>query len=486
MLFNSYVFILFFMPVTLIGYYLLNHYEHEKMAHIFLIGASWFFYAYFHVNYLFILLGSILFNYFIVIAMKRSGSALWKRTALWLGIAGNIGLIFYYKYFAFFLENMNSLFSVSIPVKNILMPLGISFFTFQQISYLIDSYRGETINYSFVDYVLFVSFFPQLVAGPIVTHSEIIPMFHEKSRKKISQEELAKGIFFFSAGLFKKVIIADTLGIGADWGFASPLELSGADTLLVSLMYTLQIYFDFSGYCDMAYGIAKMFHLDLPVNFNSPYKAVSIADFWKRWHMSLTRFLTKYVYIPLGGNRKGACRTYINIFLVFLISGIWHGAAWTYILWGILHGVAQCLYRFFRKIWDRVPKILACCATFIYLDVTFIMFRAASVSDAMSMFKNIFAWKAGQISERLFQCFDTVELSYLRDHLGFWQRACDSLPGLHMWLVLGMACCIVFFARNLYEREFCPNVKNALGCIVMLIWSILSLSGLSAFLYFNF
>ncbi|MCX4305213.1 MAG: MBOAT family protein [Acetatifactor sp.] len=487
MLFNSYVFILFFLPLTLVLYYGLNRRAHFELAKIALILMSIWFYAYFHWSYVFILLASILANYALSVWMLRKAQgSRFRRGLLTAGIVLNLSVIAYYKYLDFFIGNINYVFGRQIPFLNILMPLGISFFTFQQISWLVDSYRGETGPQSFTDYGLFVVFFPQLVAGPIVSCHEMVPQFSEPERKKFSHGEMARGIYLFSVGLFKKVILADTLGAGADWGFAAPGSLSCADTILVALIYTLQLYFDFSGYCDMACGIAAMFHLELPINFNSPYKAVSVADFWNRWHMSLTRFLTKYVYIPLGGSRGGRGRTFCNIFIVFLLSGLWHGASWTYILWGILHGTAQVLYRVFAKIWDRVPKVISWAATFLFLTLSWIVFRAESVADALVMFRNIFTGRTGGISSGLLQCFDVLEFTYLEEHIGFLGNIVNRIPSLHLWILVAVSLGIVLFGKNCYEKKFTPTLSKALGCIVMLTWSVLSLSGLSSFLYFNF
>lgn len=487
MLFNSYVFILVFLPLALILYYGLNRRAHFELAKITLILMSIWFYAYFHWSYVFILLASILANYALSVWMLRKAQgSRFRRGLLTAGIVLNLSVIAYYKYLDFFIGNINYFFGGQIPFLNILMPLGISFFTFQQISWLVDSYRGETGPQSFTDYALFVVFFPQLVAGPIVSFHEMMPQFSEPARKKFSHGEMARGIFLFSVGLFKKVILADTLGAGADWGFAAPESLSCADTILVALIYTFQLYFDFSGYCDMACGIAAMFHLELPINFNSPYKAVSVADFWNRWHTSLTRFLTKYVYIPLGGSRGGRGRTFCNIFIVFFLSGLWHGASWTYILWGILHGTAQVLYRVFAKIWDRVPKVISWAATFLFLTLSLIVFRAESVGDALVMFRNIFTGRTGGISSGLLQCFDVLEFTYPEEHIGFLGSIVNRIPSLHLWILVAVSLGIVLFGKNCYEKRFTPTLPKALGCIVMLTWSVLSLSGLSSFLYFNF
>ena len=233
--------------------------------------------------------------------------------------------------------------------------MGISFFTFQQVSYLVDSYRTqETRDYGFIEYTLFVLFFPQLIAGPIVLHKEMIPQFRNEHNRIFNSENFSRGMYIFAIGLFKKVLIADTFSQAVAIGYNNVENLSSLEALLVSFSYTFQIYFDFSGYCDMAIGISSMFNINLPQNFNSPYKSTSIIDFWNRWHMSLTRFLREYVYFPLGGSRKGKVRTYVNVMIVFLVSGIWHGANWTFIVWGIMHGVAQCLNRMFKNIWAKL------------------------------------------------------------------------------------------------------------------------------------
>ncbi len=269
----------------------------------------------------------------------------------------NIAVIFYFKYYDFFLENVNILFNRSFELKNIVLPLGISFFTFQQVSYLVDSYKGETKDYAFDEYMLFVSYFPQLIAGPIVLHGEVIPQFRSRKRRKFIPQNFSKGMYIFALGLFKKIILADTLGTAVTYGFGTIDTPGSLEALIVSVSYTFQLYFDFSGYCDMAIGIGSMFNIELPQNYNSPYKATSITEFWDRWHMSLTRFLKSYIYIPLGGNRKGKLRTYLNIMIVYLASGIWHGANWTFVLWGRLQGLFSCLNRVFKNTWKKWGKL---------------------------------------------------------------------------------------------------------------------------------
>lgn len=362
MLFNSYIFILFFLPFTLLGYYGLNYLKRYRIANLFLIGMSLGFYGYFNYKYLFIICGSILINYLLsrgILSLRNRQCA--GKVLMVFGICIDAAVIFYFKYYDFFLENINAVFGKSFALKNILLPLGISFFTFQQISYLVDSYRGETKEYRFDEYALFVSFFPQLIAGPIVLHGEMIPQFKNLNNRRLIPPNFSKGMYLFALGLFKKVLIADTFGKAVALGFGDIGALSSMEAWIVSLSYTFQIYFDFSGYCDMAIGIGHLFNVELPANFNSPYKSSSITEFWGRWHMSLTRFLRTYIYIPLGGNRKGMARTCLNVMIVYLVSGIWHGANWTFVLWGLLHGALCCLNRFFAKSWDKLGVVMRWC-----------------------------------------------------------------------------------------------------------------------------
>ncbi|MCM1100865.1 MAG: MBOAT family protein [Clostridium sp.] len=486
MLFNSYIFILFFLPLALALYFGLNGLGRETGAKWALIGMSLWFYAYFHISYLPLILGSLLFNFPLSrLIGGRSGQRSGK-ILLATGIAANLGIIFYYKYFNFFLESSNAWFGTDFAMRKILMPLGISFFTFQQISWLVDSYRMETADCRPVDYALYITFFPQLVAGPIVLHDEMIPQFGDKSLKRLDQDRLAAGIRLFAIGLFKKVLIADTLGRGADWGFANPQVLTAPDVAVVSILYTLQLYFDFSGYCDMACGIAGMFGFELPLNFNSPYKAVSIQDFWKRWHMTLTRFLRKYLYFPLGGSRKGTVRTWINILIVFTVSGIWHGAGWTFILWGLIHGIASVLYRIFKCVWDRLPRSVGWLATFVFVDLTWILFRADSLESAAVLYGKLLAPWDWSLNGALLSQFDLLEFTYVEEHVAALGALAARLPFMHMALILAVALSVALIPRNCHEKKFVPGAVNAVGSIVMLVWSIMSLSGLTTFLYFNF
>lgn len=484
MLFNSYLFILAFLPITLIGYYGLHKAEMHNMAKLELILGSFVFYAYNNVYYVVLLAFSILFNWCMSRLIQNSKEKRGKKIFLIIGLCVDIGLLLYFKYFNFFISNANLLFKSNFIYRNIILPLGISFFTFQQISYLVDTYREDTTDYNFLEYAAFISFFPQLVAGPIVLHSELIPQFREKENWKFSHEYFAEGLYIFSLGLLKKVIIADTLGKAVTWGWTNIDYLTAMEIVVVMISYTFQIYFDFSGYCDMAIGIGKMFHISLPVNFNSPYKADSIVEFWKRWHMTLTRFLTKYVYIPLGGNRKGKLRTYVNIIIVFLVSGLWHGANWTFVLWGFIHGVANALNRMFDGIWKKIHYMFRWIITFGFLNFTWLLFRSNSVSQAINLLKRILLMRERTINLQLQSCYVLPGVEWLGRH--FMEASTDILAMACMILALGGSLLICLKNKNLHEKAFQPSMAKVFLTSVALVWSVVSLSGISTFLYFNF
>ena len=487
MLFNSYAFILYFLPLTLLCYFGLQRFGKDCLAKAFLILASLFFYGYFKPFYVLILIVSVLLNYTLSRGMFHPRAKHAKKALLLTGILCNLGLIFYFKYFHFFAENVNALLGTRLlPLPEILMPLGISFFTFQQISYLVDSYRGDTADHKFLDYALFVTFFPQLIAGPIVLHGEMLPQFRDRTRRKPDADAFAKGLWLFSVGLFKKVMIADVLSKGVDWGFSNVSALTTSDALFVSLLYTFQIYFDFSGYCDMAMGIASLFHFELPLNFNSPYKARSIGEFWQRWHVTLYRFLRQYVYFPLGGSRRGMLITCRNVMIVFLVSGIWHGAAWTFLLWGVLHGLASVLHRLISGVWKRIPGLFQWFFTFSFVNFAWVIFRAKDLGTVKAFFSRLLFANDLSLSNGLLAQLRPFEYAYLEKHVGLLQRLTSFAPWLPAGLCLCGAALLALIPRNVHEKPFQPTVANALGTILLLTWSLLSLSSLTVFLYFNF
>lgn len=484
MLFNSYIFVLVFLPLCMIGYFGCSHFGKGTYGQVFLLGMSLWFYGYFHVEYLFIIVFSILCNYGFYVLLGRSSGSGRRKWLLAGALMLNVGILFYYKYFNFFLENVNGIFGRNFALTSILLPLGISFFTFQQLSFVIDAYKGEVPAYRFLDYACFVTYFPQLIAGPIVTHDELIPQFMDEERKRFRWDNFVRGMYLFVLGLSKKVLIADTFGNGVNWGFANIGELDSTNGFLVMLFYTIQIYFDFSGYCDMAVGLGRMMNLELPLNFHSPYRAASITEFWERWHMTLTRFFTRYVYIPLGGSRKGTVRTCRNVMLVFLVSGLWHGADWTFVLWGACHGVCSVLTRLCKGTLERIPQAVRWLGTFLFLNVTWVLFRADSIGDAARLLGKLLELDFGPVNGSLTAGFYLPECGLL-DSLIPFTRIC---PEFFLIVFTAAALFLLFGVRNAYEKmkAFEPELGRLLLTALLLVWCICSFSGVSTFLYFNF
>ena len=487
MLFNSYIFILLFIPLCLLGYFLLNRIKLFVPAQFFLFGMSLWFYGYFNYRYLLIIIVSIFINYGLYVFIGKFRAQKKALPFLIAGIVFNLGILGFFKYTDFFIDTINQVFKSNIPLLKIVLPLGISFFTFQQVSFIVDTYKGNVGKYKFIYYASFVAFFPQLIAGPIVTHDELINQFTDESKKRLDFDNLTKGIFMFTIGLSKKVLIADVLGSIVNYGYVASERLNSASAWLVILCYTLQIYFDFSGYCDMAVGLGKMFNIDIPMNFNSPYKSKSINEFWDRWHMTLTRFFTRYIYIPLGGNRKGEARTYLNIFIVFFLSGLWHGAGWNFILWGVMHGIFCIITRFIEKRFEKIPKALGYLGwivTFIFVNITWVFFRAESIPAALDILKTAFSFKFAPIDPIIINAFRTPELIQLMAFADIELKFPNIIP----WGFMIVSTVIALFLPNSKKMfdKFKPNAATLLFTIIFFVWSFISLSGVSTFLYFNF
>ena len=488
MLFNSYIFIFLFLPICIVGYFLLNKTRKYKLGHGFLLGMSLWFYGYFNPSYLLIIVASVIVNYLFYKWMKKiqadgnKGKAC--KPVMIFAVAINLGIIFYFKYMDFFIENVNAIAGADWPLMHIMLPLGISFFTFQQISFIVDTYRGEVPAYDFLTYACYVTFFPQLIAGPIVTHDELIPQLLDEEKKTVDWDNMAKGFYMFAIGLGKKVLLADVFGVAVNWGFDDVAALKATNAIFVLLAYCFQLYFDFSGYCDMAIGLGQMLNIDLPVNFNSPYKSLTITDFWNRWHMTLSRFFTRYVYIPLGGNRKGNVRTYINLFIVFLLSGFWHGAAWTFVLWSVLNGIFVIVTRMFRKNFEDMHPALGWMITQGFFNLTLVFFRANTISDAIEFIKQILYVDFTNIDVNILYAFQTPVLKFFLDNTA----VTNSLPFIYVGMYYFLALFIVLGTRNSHElmASFKPTVKNMLWTSALLVASIMSFSGISTFLYFNF
>jgi len=483
MLFQSYSFIFAFLPLVLLGWWQLNHHHCHRAALVFLLACSLFFYGYFNVSFLPILLFSILANYAFGHSIARNSRL--KRPLLLMALLLNLGLLLYFKYTNFFIANINALFQSSIGSLSLLLPIGISFFTFVQIAYLIDVYRKEAPEYRLYEYALFVSFFPCVMSGPIAFHDEVIPQLRDAKNRSFSAELFASGLVSFSQGIAKKVLLADAFGAAADWGFASMSSLNSTTAFVVMLSYTFQLYFDFSGYTDMARGIGLMLGLRLPQNFDGPYKALTISQFWKGWHMTMTRFFTRYLYIPLGGSRHGTLPTCLNIMIVFLASGLWHGANWTFVIWGALHGSAMVADRLWGKRMANIHPVLSWGLTFGFVNLCWVFFRAESISAAASMFSSIFRFDFGALSSQLTACFQLPGADFL---VRLFELSSGRVNLLLLLLTFLLAFLICLQGKTLDERlaKQTPNTRMALFSALLLFWSLISLTGVSTFLYSNF
>lgn len=557
MLFNSYIFILAFLPVMLIGYFLIQSKGTQKVALGFLTLMSFVFVAWLNFWYLPVLIVSILFNYFLgegilsggrecpqgqqgrlqeqqgqatksresqklteqssVHQGQSQGQANSSKILLIIGIVINILALFFFKYFDFFAGSLNDVFKTNIPLIKIILPLGISFYTFSQISYIVDCYKytknpqtqdsltnrttvsaiGDAakengMKYSLLEYAAYVSYFPKFIQGPIALHNDIVPQFRDETKWKVNYDNLSSGLYIFGLGLGKKVLLADVLALIVNAGYNNAERIYGLGAVLAFIAYSLQIYFDFSGYCDMACGVSRMLNIDLPINFNSPYKAVSISDFWDRWHITLTKFFTKYLYIPMGGSRRGKGRTYLNVMIVFLVSGLWHGANWTFVLWGTLHGLLMVIERALGINKRLHKKIISCCRkciTFILVTVLWSLFRADSLEQFRLLWYRIFRgyfFYEGVNPDIVNAIGGVTEFQILTKIIpGF---VLNKFPGIMVigFIVLGLILC--FGTANTNERleRFKANKRTAVTTVIIILWCILSLSNITQFIYSNF
>ncbi len=495
MLFNSHIFICLFLPITLIGFFVLAKFRFTLAATTWLLLASLFFYAYWKLAYFFLLLVSIGWNYFIgtAIAKTKQGSKQAK-LLLWLGIGLNLALIGYYKYAGFLVESVNNILQTTFSTGEIILPLAISFYTFTQIAYLIDSYRGETKGYNFLQYSLFVTFFPQLIAGPILRHDELIPQLNKPRIFVFNHRNFALGLSLFTLGLAKKMLIADHLSPWVAEIFSNSGNVSCIEAWFGALSYTLQLYFDFSGYSDMAIGLGWMFNLNLPINFNSPYKATSISDFWRRWHITLSNFLRDYLYIPLGGNRKGELRRYFNLIITMLLGGLWHGAGWTFVFWGGLHGVYLAINHQWRSWKIKLPSWLAWGMTFLAVVFSWVLFRAKSLPDGLSLIQAMVGMKGivlpGNLESLLFGLTPLgVEFKGEKLLSALPYLPGDTGPGVAVNLAALIALLVATISlpnsQEIMER-FKPMWWWAIAMGAIFTYCLLSLNKISEFLYFQF
>ena len=488
MLFNSFEFIFGFLPIAWLGWWLVKKTRGFDWAIKFLILTSVFFYGYWKISYLPLLLLSVFANFFIA---GRTIKTVDKPSQSWWfasGVLFNVLALGYFKYAHFLTYNISMVLGDSLTVTpEKLLPLGISFITFQKIAYLSDCRRGIVRSHNLRDYLFFVTFFPQLIAGPIVHHKELIDQIHRRPQRTELQQMLVAAILLFSIGLFKKVVIADSLAGYADPVFdAARSQPIGYESAWKGMLaYTLQLYFDFSGYTDMALGLGLLFGIKLPVNFDSPYKAVSIVEFWRRWNMTLSGFLRDYIYIPLGGRRCGQVHRGFNLFVTMLVGGLWHGAGWTFVMWGAYHGALLMVFHWLasgfkfdlgRAKYVRAPMTVL---TFFLVAFGWVLFRSESLSAAANMF-------AG-----LFQFFDP-------SIFGGLQLTLITNGALNDWLPIYGALLLVWFSPNSlklsgYRADFKVPRGGAVsakgfyaGLLMMVSIKVMVSSPSTEFLYFQF
>ena len=482
MQFNSHLFLLIFLPLAVIGTHLFRR-RGCRQACLFLTAMSVWFYLAGSPEGIFLLGASIYFNYY----MGRSLQIAPSRRKLAVGIGLNLTVLGVLKYTDFVLGSAFRLFGAAYSPLNFLIPLGLSFFTFQQIAYLCDCSKGTGGDYTPLEYAMYVLFFPTILSGPIAFHHEIIPQLRA-AKAEIDWNTFARGLTRISLGLAKKVLIADVLGTAVAAGFGLAGDLSSPAALIVMLGYTLQLYFDFSGYCDIASGCALMLGVELPINFNAPYRACSVTEFWKRWHMTLTRFFTRYLYIGLGGSHGGLKKTCINIMLVFLLSGLWHGAGWTFLIWGAMHGAMMVIERVRRETGAKpLPRPLGWVLTFLFVNIAWVFFRAASFDQAFALLGDLFCGGFKSLPPALTGCYLTSEVKVINQILGLDQIRLGVIAAIGA--TIGALALAVIPPRTVLDRTdagFRPTVPVLLGAAFLLFWSALSFSGVGSFLYFTF
>ncbi len=525
MLFNSVVFIFFFLPVTLCIYLWLRTHDRYRSALVWLVLASLFFYGWWNPQYVLLMVLSIAVNYSIGMLLDKHSS--YRFFTLCIGVLFNLGLLAYYKYTDFVLDALNTYTGSHWDLPHIVLPLAISFVTFQQIAYIVDAYRRKDRAKDVLRYCLFVTFFPQLIAGPIVHHNEMIPQFGHRFLRRTLWINIAVGLSVFAMGLFKKMVLADGVAL-----YATPVfDAAGHGYVLTffeawagALAYTLQIYFDFSGYCDMAIGLARMFGIQIPINFASPYKANNIIDFWRRWHITLSRFLRDYLYFPLGGSRKGNVRRYINVLIVMFLGGIWHGAGWTFIVWGLLHGTYLAINHALRDVlaWSGIKftgrwtiymaSIASRCLTLLAVVVAWVFFRAEDMETAQSILESMFGMHGVSLLGSLQGLLSAQQIAWLETYgISFSGMFYNGLANFNVgiiWIVVLMICTQILPNTQTIMRKYKTGLsdisKHVKDKPSFIGWRINMLSGIvvgilfffsfskwfaatpSEFIYFNF
>ena len=475
MIFSTYEFIFLFLPVTFFVYFILNRFELNTIAKIWLIICSLYFYAQGSPDFFVFFLGSIVGNYIIGSTMARmeGNQKAQKKLLLLIGLAGNIGLLGYYKYTDFFIENYNLLTGSSYALKHIVLPIGISFFTFQLIAFLVDSYRGETKQYDIINYLLFITFFPQLIVGPIIHHGEIVPQFENKANLKINYDNVAKGIFLFSIGCAKKILLADPMTTNAQEFFNN--IGSNPDLLLTwfsSIEYTISYYFDLSGYADMAIGLGLMFNIVIPQNFDSPYKARNFQDYWRRWHMTLSRFLSNYIFRSVYKRDVKWRNYYIATMVTFFVSGFWHGAGWTFVVWGLVNGIFVCTASWMKRKNLKFPFWLAFPLTALGVVLARVLFVSNTFSDAWHVYRGL------------------VNVSSLGADFSTMLSSVWHFISIHrssgLRLVIGIIICWFLPSSKKMTEKFKANIWTAIYAGILMLLCITQMNKVVQFLYFQF
>ncbi|QJD31486.1 MBOAT family protein [Methylococcus geothermalis] len=518
MLFNSYGFILGYLPIVLGGFFLIARNSH-RLAALWLAAASVFFYGWWNVKFVPLLLASIAFNYAIGYAIGHARVSSSARHLLAAGIVADLVLLGVFKYTHFFIGSINDFFGLNIELARIVLPLGISFFTFTQIAYLVDVYRGIAREYDFIHYLLFVTYFPHLIAGPVLHHKQMMPQFASASIYRPQYSNMGIGLTLFTIGLAKKVLLADSFGQYADPVFAAAKDGFEPRFIMAwtgALAYTFQLYFDFSGYSDMAVGLSRMFGVQLPVNFNSPYKAWNVIEFWRRWHMTLSAFLRDYLYIPLGGNRLGPVRRHVNLMITMLLGGLWHGANWTFVVWGGLHGFFLVSNHAWRALRLRlgIPlveptglgRMTGVAITFLCVVVAWVFFRAESLAAGLVIAKGCFGLSGLALSHRLESIGeilrnDGVNTGNSLVFTGWFEgnAALNLLGGVKIAILVFTGSLLIWVFPNsqnlvlpeyrtarpiLSHPRFMRWLAITTGCMAAVALS--SISKISAFLYYQF
>ncbi len=522
MLFNSYEFVFLFLPIVLLLFYTTGSKGYNRISILWLVAASLFFYAWWKPIYFWLISASILFNFSTGVGLRNLYQSSKGYLLLVAGIGFNVSLLGFFKYANFFVDNVNVITGSTYHLETIILPLAISFFTFQQITYLVDVFKDNSTKCNFLNYCLFITFFPQLIAGPIVYHKEMLPQFAKNLMGKINHEHLAVGLTIFFIGLFKKVVFADGIEIYATTVFDAAKQgatLSFFEAWGGAFAYTFQLYFDFSGYSDMAIGLARMFGLYLPLNFHSPYKAVNIIEFWKRWHITLSRFLRDYLYIPLGGNRKTKFRRYLNLMITMILGGLWHGAGWTFVIWGALHGFYIVINHVWRSIRSAIGhdldrsnwlgRKLSQFITFLAVVVAWVFFRAENLEESIAILKGMAGMNGFFLPEIYMVYLNKIagagdflaNLGLQFMHLEYFDTKKETVSLFSLLLIIWYAPNTYQFmlryqpALDIYKGKmlsgksifvFSFTVGWAFIIATIAVYSLINVSKAGAFLYFNF